>query len=90
MLPGVACAYETATLETLSALADSIAERTAALEEATAKAKAIADVEEQGYAIRDDLLAAMDALRESCDKAEMLTAKEDWPFPTYGDLLFGV
>ena len=40
--------------------------------------------------LRSDLLPLMDELRESCDKAETLTAKEDWPFPTYDDLLFGV
>jgi glutamine synthetase len=32
----------------------------------------------------------MDALRAPCDKAELMTAKSYWPFPTYGDLLFGV
>ena len=45
---------------------------------------------EHGYAIRDRLLPAMDALRAPCDKAETVTSDEAWPFPTYGDLLFGV
>ena len=26
----------------------------------------------------------------SCDEAEQRTAEGCWPFPTYGDLLFGV
>ncbi len=90
VLPGAPCAYETDTLEALSALTNQIAERTAVLETMTQTVKDIDDVKEQGYAIRDDLLILMDQLRESCDKAETLTAKEDWPFPTYGDLLFGV
>ena len=32
----------------------------------------------------------MAELRAGCDEAETLTAAEYWPFPTYGDLLFGV
>ena len=90
MLPNVPCAYETDTLDALSTLADQIAERTSVLKTVTGIVKAIDDVKQQGYAIRDDLLPLMDELRESCDKAEALTAKEDWPFPTYDDLLFGV
>ena len=90
VLPDTACGYESETLATLSELTDKIAECTSSLEDVTAKVKSIGDVKEQGYAIRDGLLAAMDALREGCDKAETLTAKEYWPFPTYGDLLFGV
>ena len=26
----------------------------------------------------------------ACDKAEQYTAADFWPFPTYGELLFGV
>ena len=90
VLPGVTCGYETETLASLCELTDQISARTAELEAVTASVKTIEAVAEQGYAIRDKLLPAMDALRESCDKAETLTAKEDWPFPTYGELLFGV
>ena len=32
----------------------------------------------------------MAELREVADEAETLTAEEYWPFPTYGELLFGV
>ena len=35
-------------------------------------------------------LTKMDELRIPCDKAELLTAKSYWPFPTYGDILFSV
>ena len=40
--------------------------------------------------IRDSVIPAMDALRAPCDKAEQYTAADFWPFPTYGELLFGV
>jgi glutamine synthetase len=29
-------------------------------------------------------------LRVVCDEAELVCARKYWPFPTYGDLLFGV
>jgi glutamine synthetase len=32
----------------------------------------------------------MAALRRLCDEAEGLTPADCWPFPTYGELLFGV
>ena len=40
--------------------------------------------------LRDVLLPKMAALRAPCDEAEQRTAEGCWPFPTYGDLLFGV
>lgn len=38
----------------------------------------------------DDVLSAMDALRTTCDEMELNTAKEYWPLPSYGDLLFSI
>ena len=40
--------------------------------------------------IRDVVLPEMNALRAVCDEAETLTDAKAWPFPTYGELLFGV
>ena len=48
------------------------------------------DITEQAFRIRDELLPKMAELRTPCDEAETLTAADYWPFPTYGDLLFGV
>ena len=50
----------------------------------------IGDVTEAAYFIRDEVLPKMDTLRAPADEAERFTAAEYWPFPTYGDLLFGV
>ena len=38
----------------------------------------------------DTVKVAMEALRAPVDKLEMLVAKEIWPMPSYGDLLFEV
>ncbi len=36
----------------------------------------------------DQVFMAMSTVREPADALELLVAKEAWPFPTYGDLLF--
>ena len=50
----------------------------------------IDDITVESAAVRDSLLVKMSELRVACDEAETLTARKYWPFPTYGDLLFGV
>ena len=32
----------------------------------------------------------MASLRKPCDELEVITSNSDWPFPTYGKLLFGI
>ena len=51
---------------------------------------AIDDYEVLADKIKDEMIPAMDELRANCDKLELETAAEYWPFPTYGELLFGV
>ena len=60
------------------------------LEKVLEEEQAIEDIVEQGYAIRDKVLPTMESLREACDQAEMIVAKEYWPYPSYGEMLFGV
>ena len=88
--PGCACAYETALLEKLSGLTDQIAARTAELEQLVEELAEANDIRTESEGIRDRVLPQMDRLRRACDEAETITAKRYWPFPTYGDLLFGV
>ena len=76
-------------LEKLSLLADAIDEAIEALEESI-DGKAGEDAAAQAYHIRDVVLGRMAALRGLCDEAECLVPADRWPFPTYGDLLFGV
>ena len=83
------CRAETKLLEKLSILSDEIDAAIEALAESI-DSRAGEDITAQAFFIRDELLGKMDALRALCDKAETLTAASCWPFPTYGDLLFGV
>ena len=45
---------------------------------------------EQAVFYRDEVKAAMDALRAPVDRLEMIVDKELWPMPSYGDLIFEV
>ena len=84
------CRYESTLIRKLSVLTDEMAIRTEALDEVLLKVQETDCVLKQSYQIRDTLLTKMSELRVACDEAETLTAKKYWPFPTYGDLLFGV
>ena len=41
-------------------------------------------------AYKSTILDDMRALRISVDEMETISSAEAWPYPTYGDLLFGV
>ena len=86
----VSCNYETGLLKKLARLEDQIAIKADELEEAVMKLQDAGDIEAESYMIRDVVLSKMGELRVACDEAETMTAKKYWPFPTYGDLLFGV
>ncbi len=82
--------YESSVIKKLSALEDMIYTRCEDLEKSAATLKGIEDITKQSEFVRDDVLAKMAALRVAADEAETLTDSNYWPFPTYGDLLFGV
>ena len=84
------CDYEKKLLEKLSILTGQIAVKTDELEKAILKLSDITDIQEEANGIRDILLVKMAELRAVADEAETVTADEYWPFPTYGELLFGV
>jgi len=86
----IPCSFETKRIRKLSALSDVIDEKTDALEDAMVKLGAVSDITDEANGILDSILPAMCELRAVCDEAETLTAAKYWPFPTYGDLLFGV
>ena len=84
------CTYETELVKKLSGLTDRIAMKTEELQDALLELHKAEDIGAEAAAIRDHILPKMGELRVPCDEAETLTAKTYWPFPTYGDLLFGV
>ncbi|MBQ8800097.1 MAG: glutamine synthetase III [Lachnospiraceae bacterium] len=84
------CTYEMGLVKKLSMLCDRIAIKTEELETILKEIQETENIGTEANAIRDTLLGKMYELRLACDEAETVTAKSYWPFPTYGDLLFGV
>ena len=60
------------------------------LSDVNAQAKSVTDSQERAMAYKDSVLPVMEELRSYVDTLETLVSKEYWPFPDYGDLLFGV
>ncbi len=90
LFPELACSCETELVQKLSALTDAIAEKTDELENAILTLQDAEDIVKESELVRDAILPKMTELRIPCDRAELLTAKSYWPFPTYGDVLFSV
>lgn len=86
----IICSFENDLVRKLSALTVRIAAKVEELESAVTALYTAEDIIAQSNEIRDSILPKMRELRIACDEAETLTAKNYWPFPTYGDLLFGV
>ncbi|MBO4649583.1 MAG: glutamine synthetase III [Clostridiales bacterium] len=87
---GVESEFEKDLIAQLSKLQSDIAARTKVLEDAVIEVHEIEDILAQSYAYRDKVFVAMADLRAAADQAESLCSAKIWPFPTYGELLFGV
>ena len=86
----ISCCYEKKRVGKLSALVDQMQAAVDELDSTLITLGMTKDITEQSILIRDEVLPRMCRLRAPADEAETLTAKKYWPFPTYGDLLFGV
>lgn len=81
---------QTSILITCSSLLASARESLIALREINEKADTVEDAKAKAEYYRDQVFPAMEALRTPIDELEMLVDKEDWPVPSYGDMLFEV
>ena len=86
----ISCGYEKKRVGKLSALVELMQSAVDELDSSLITLGMTKDTTEQSLLIRDQVLPRMCRLRAPADEAETLTAKKYWPFPTYGDLLFGV
>jgi glutamine synthetase len=84
------CTYESETLETAAALTKAAYESVKALDDALSAAKAEEDTGKAAQICKDSVLEKMNELRASADALETLTATSEWPYPTYGEMLFSV
>ncbi len=86
----ISCCYEKKRVAKLAALVDQMQAAVDELDYTLITLGMTKDITDQSILIRDEVLPRMCRLRAPADEAETLTAKKYWPFPTYGDLLFGV
>ncbi|MBQ7113629.1 MAG: glutamine synthetase III [Clostridia bacterium] len=89
-VPGVPCTYEEETLSRISALSAAFYGECATLSEVLSAAQRTEGVQERADAYKSHVLEAMAALRKTADALEGITAARCWPFPTYGELLYGI
>ena len=82
--------YETETVKALGNLLGSTYSNVKKLESDLYTAKSITSSVELADYYKDFILADMSALRASADEMETMAYSEKWPYPSYGDLLFGV
>ena len=87
---GIDCSYEEGTLTNLSELTSAMFKDAKLLECELMDTKKIEDAQKLAEYYKDVIITRMAKIRESADKAEMLTDRTFWPYPSYADLLFGI
>ena len=81
---------EAETVSTLSALVSDMRAACTKLETHLSETAEMSNIAERAMFFKRDILSDMDTLRSAADSAEALTDRTLWPYPTYGDLLYGV
>ncbi|MBE6644331.1 MAG: glutamine synthetase type III [Ruminococcaceae bacterium] len=89
-LKGVSVKAETDIIDKLSELLSKTYDAYNALDRAEKKAVSKTCDEEAAFFYKDTVEAKMLALRKVVDEMEILTAREAWPMPTYGDIMFRI
>ena len=89
-LANVSCPYEEETARHLGELIDSTYRYLTELKRLVFAADADTDTLESAMYYKDTVLPCMESLRAVVDEAETITAKEYWPYPSYGDMLFSI
>ncbi len=79
---------ETALAERLSSLSGCLYRRKNRLESALVHLPDSDDPQVLASYYKDEVLPLMQAVRESADELETITAREEWPYPCCSDLLF--
>ena len=89
ILPGSVGGFEKARIQELDSYERSIYEKVTALENALLTSEKEDSLATAVYH-RQVIFATMQSLRADADNAERITSAKFWPYPSYGELLFGV
>ena len=87
---GLNCEYEMKTSEKISKELDLMYNAVVNLEEDEKKWNSISDLVKLGDFCRDVIIPDMNEIRLHSDNMEMVAEQKEWPYPSYGKLLFGV
>ena len=87
---GLKCEYEMKTSEKISKELDLMYNAVVKLEEDEKKWNSISDLVKLGDFCRDVIIPDMNEIRLHSDNMEMVAEQKEWPYPSYGKLLFGV
>lgn len=86
----VATAAQEELLKEVCAFMNSMDAKVKALEASVVKAEGIAETYEQAASYRFDVFEKMNELRVDADKLETMVGANEWPIPTYSELLFNI
>ena len=86
--PDADCGYQASMIQKLSALTKTALDATSELDSALSHAPEGGDATEHANYCHEAVLPAMERLRITADEMEMLVGREQWPLPSYGDMLF--
>ena len=86
---GIKSTYEEEAITKISGLVDSLYQSLKELKKSL-DLKEFKSSLDEGLYYRETVLALMNKTREYADELEVNISKEYWPYPSYGDLLFGV
>ena len=88
--PDAVFAAESDLIRNLSEENSRLYENILALEKTLSEAAAIGEAKACADFYCGAVRSAMDALRGTADRLETITGEKNWPYPTYGELLFGI
>ena len=90
VLPDADCTYEKETLRSMSALVGSGYRSVKKLEQDLLNSKSCGDVVELADFFKTVIISDMRQLRIIVDEMETMSEGKQWPYPSYGQILFGV
>ncbi len=90
VLPDADCSYEKDSLKMLTALIGAAHRTVKKLEQDLLASKSVDDMAELAEFYKSTILDDMRELRIAVDEMETVSSAEAWPYPSYGELLFGV
>ena len=82
--------YEETTLSHLCDLLGKITSEAADLEALVKNAEKMGKGQDAAEYYESKILPAMATLRKAVDAAETLTDRNDWPYPAYSEMLYGI